>query len=531
MDKTHISSNTNPDHMMAAIDLGTNQIRIEIAEVQPDGQFMIVEQLQQAIALGQDTFTCGRISASTIRSAVKILRDFRQIIELYQIQHIRAVATTAVREAFNSDTLLDRIFNATGIEVNVIEPAEECRLTFTAIRHELGDILNNLDINSLIVDVGGGSTLLSVLHGQELLASQSLPLGSIRLQEVLDTANETPDQAARIFKTRISHEINATGKHMLPHKIDFMIAVGGDIRLLAQECGEDHDRHGVRQLSPSALDRFIKQTQTLSPDQIARQYGISYSQAETLNPALLVYQTILRTCKPKRLLACQSSMRDGLLLDMARMVTGQEDNTLTYCIVQSALTIAEKYQADISHALNVEELSLILFDQLKTDLGLHQRHRLLLRLAAILHEVGKFVSNRAHHKHSYYLITNSELFGINRDDLTNIALIARYHRRSCPKPAHTEYSILARERRLIISKLAALLRMADALDVSHRQPIHQLQCYRVGDELTINVYDVSDLTLERRAMSIKGDLFCDLTGLKVRLESILKTDIGLSVEG
>jgi len=218
------------------------------------------------------------------------------------------------------------------------------------------------------------------------------------------------------------------------------------------------------------------------------------------------------------MLVCNVSMRDGLLLELAREATGTEDPELAESVVQSARTIGEKYRYDPRHAEHVAGLAVRLFDELQGEHGLSPRHRLLLRVAAILHEVGGFVSNRAHHKHSYYLIANSEVFGLRREEVQVAALVARYHRRAVPKATHVEFLTLPRESRIAVSKLAAILRVADALDRGHAQQVRDFHVERRPGELAIYVRGVPDITVERRAIKQKGDLFEDTFGLRVRIE-------------
>jgi len=212
------------------------------------------------------------------------------------------------------------------------------------------------------------------------------------------------------------------------------------------------------------------------------------------------------------------SMRDGLLLELARSVTGQEDESLQIGVIHSAMAIAEKFRVDIEHAETVADMAMCLFDQLKEEHGLGSRHRLLLRVAGLVHEVGSVVSNRAHHKHSFYLISNSEVFGLTRDEIAVVAHIARYHRRSGPKPSHVEYMNLPRETRVVVNKLAAILRMADALASGHLRHSRDLRFEREQDELVLYVPGGIDLLLERRALATKGGMFEDIYGIKIRLE-------------
>jgi exopolyphosphatase/guanosine-5'-triphosphate,3'-diphosphate pyrophosphatase len=212
------------------------------------------------------------------------------------------------------------------------------------------------------------------------------------------------------------------------------------------------------------------------------------------------------------------SMRDGLLLDLPSYVTGEQDPALRASIIQSARTIGERYSYEEEHAEQVAELAVRLFDALQDGHGLQPRHRLLLQVAALLHEVGVFVSNRAHHKHSYYLIANAEILGLRREDIGIVAHVARYHRRSMPKTSHLDYMALPPQQRMVVNKLAAILRVADCLDRGHMGRVKDPEIEVQGRELVIYVPGAGDLSLERLALGEKADLMEDIFGLNVRLE-------------
>ncbi len=515
---TQTDGTTATGDTVAAIDIGSNSVRMVVANVTPDGNFEVLEQLQRAVRLGQDSFRDGRIGAQALRAATGILRDYRRVLDLYHVKHIRTVATSAVREAANSDTFLDRVFMATGLDVEVIATSEEGRLTVSAVRQSIGDGVDVASGHALIAEVGGGSTLLTILHEGEVAAAQSLRLGSIRMQEALSTTYEPPDRLARMLRRRITNTLSVLEASLPLKKVRQFVAVGGDARFAAAQVGRPMPTAGLSAVSRADLDRLVERIERRTSEELARSYGLGFAAAETLGPALLVYQALLHATRAREMVVASVSMRDGLLLDLARQVTGQEDETLSDAVVQSALAVAEKYRVDLDHARQVSDLADRLFDELRAEHGLGPRHGLLLRVAGLVHEVGGFVSSRAHHKHSHYLLANSEIFGLTRNELNLVALVARYHRRSCPKPSHAEYMSLPRERRLIVSKLAALLRVADALEAGHAQQVREVRCARRDEEFVIYVPGVSDLTLERRALQTKGDLFEDVYGMRVRLE-------------
>jgi exopolyphosphatase/guanosine-5'-triphosphate,3'-diphosphate pyrophosphatase len=428
------------------------------------------------------------------------------------------VATSSVREAGNADAFLDRILMAVNLEVEIIDPPEESRLTVSAVLHAVDGAMGvNRDL-ALIADVGGGSALLTLLDGGEIAASESYNLGSIRMQEVLSTSHETPQRAADLLRHQIGNAVSVVRASMPLGRTKCFLAVGGDARFAARQAGKETDSPELHTVDLKDFDRLVARCELHTAEELARTHALPFADAETLIPAMLVYQALAHATRAERLIVCDVSMRDGLLLDMARQASGGEDTVLRKSILHSARTLAEKYRADDHHSLHTATLACRLFDELGAEHGLGPRYRLLLEVASILHEVGGFVSSRSHHKHSYYLIMNSEIIGLRREELQVVALIARYHRRSCPKATHPEYTLLPRDKRMVVGKLASLLRIADGLDRGHAQQVRDFRVERRPDELVLVVEGVSDLSLERRAMASKADLFEEIFGLKVRLE-------------
>ncbi|HUS91722.1 MAG TPA: HD domain-containing protein [Phycisphaerae bacterium] len=503
---------------VAAIDIGSNSIRMEIAEVLPDGEIKLLERAHRAVHLGQDTFVTGRLGTQTMNAAISILADFKRMLEACRVGQVRAVATSAVREAGNVDAFLDRAYIACGLDVEVISPSEESRLKVSAVREALKSAPGIGFHDALVVEIGGGTALLTVLHEGQIVTSESHRLGSIRLQEALSirevSAQKTPD----LIRHQIAGVVASIKASLPMKKIDTFFAVGGDARFASAQIGKPTASADLFVIRPKKFDRLVAKCEGLSVTELVGKYGLTHAEAEKLVPALLVYQALIHETAARQIIASHTSMRDGLLLDLARSVTGREDEELVAGIVRSARAFAAKYRCETAHSEHVAELSVRLFDELQAEHGLRRRERLLLHVAALLHEAGTYVSGRAHHKHSYYLIANGEVFGLNAEEIRTIALVARYHRRACPRPAHVEYVSLPRETRSIVSKLAAVLRVADALDRGHAQQVRNWDVLRRPGEMVIQVRGTADLTLERRAMAGKADLFEDVYGMAVRLE-------------
>lgn len=504
---------------VGVIDIGSNSVRMAIAQVLRTGELEVLERTQRPAALGHDTFIEGRLGQQAMNTAIGILRDYSKLLETYGVETMRAVATSAVREASNAEAFVDRVAMAVGLDLEVLDPTEESRLTVSAVREAVEDALDVGRGSALIADVGGGSTLLTVVEGGVITASESYAIGSIRLQEHMATTREAPERTVELLRYRIANVVDLVQRSLPVGEAESLLAVGEDARFAAEHAGQPvPSAERVATVGRVAFEKLVDECARRSAEQLASRYSLPFPNAVRLVPALLIYQAVLHATALEQMVVCNVSMRDGLLLDLARRVTGEEDTGLAESVVRSAETIGEKYRVDPRHAEHVADLAVQLFDELEGEHGLGPRHRLLLRVAGTLHEVGKFISTRAHHKHCYYVIANSEVFGLSRREIEIVAHVARYHRRSAPKKTHLEYMTLPREDRMAVNKLASLLRVADALDRGHQQQIRELSFERRDSDLIIYVGGVVDLTLERRAMAEKADLFEETFGLRVRVE-------------
>ena len=243
----------------------------------------------------------------------------------------------------------------------------------------------------------------------------------------------------------------------------------------------------------------------LSVDEVVRRYRLSYQEAETVGPALLVYARLARALKVRRVLVGDASLRDGLLAEMA--AGGSWTADFKRQIINSALEVGKRYKIDLRHARNVARASQLLFAALAAEHHLDDRDEVVLTLAALLHECGQFVSATAHHKHSMYLILNSEVFGLGPRDLLITALVARYHRRALPKPTHPEYASLPRHDRIRVLKLAAILRLANALDRTHSPRMLGPEVSLENNRVVITVARSGDVELERLRVQQRSELF------------------------
>ncbi|MBW3539914.1 MAG: Ppx/GppA family phosphatase [Planctomycetes bacterium] len=507
-----------PVRPVAVIDIGTTAIRMAIAEITAEGEVHRLETLTQAVNLGKDTFTRRRIDRSTIEDCVRVLGSYRRLLKEYGIERhdqMRVVATSAVREAENRLAFLDRVYSATGIRIEPIDEAEVNRITYLGILPYLKTEPELAEASTIVTEIGGGSTELLLVQDGQVAFSRTYRLGSLRLREMLAAYRAPAIQARQMMQ----HQIDRTVKQVVAHVPDArrleMIALGGDVRFAAGQIIPEWDKNHLGRLPVKALEQLTDRILTRSEDELVRRYHITYPDAETLAPALLAYVQLARGLKLEHVLVTNVNLRDGLLNDMA--VRDAWTDEFRDQIIRSAVDLGQKFGFDEAHSRHVAMLAGTLFDALADEHRLDVRYRMILHIAALLHEIGLYVSSTAYHKHSLYLINNSELFGLSEQDVLLVGLVARYHRRSSPKPVHAGYTALDRDRRIAVSKLAAMLRVADALDRSRSQRVREIHINRENGRLVIAIPRVDDLSLEQLALKQKGTLFEEIFGMSVLL--------------
>jgi exopolyphosphatase/guanosine-5'-triphosphate,3'-diphosphate pyrophosphatase len=273
--------------------------------------------------------------------------------------------------------------------------------------------------------------------------------------------------------------------------------------------------HSLSRVGLTQLERLTDRVLGMSEDELVRKFELTFPEAATVGPALLAYVLLAKELGLREVLVTSITLRDGLLREMSHRSSWTEE--FSRQIIRSAIDLGRRYEFDEPHALHVAKLSQVLFHQLRGEHQLDARYEIVLYVAALLHEIGLFVSTHSSHKHSMYLIRNSELFGLSRKDHLLASLVARYHRRASPLPTHEGYAALDRHDRVAVTQMAAILRVAIALDDSRSQRIHELTCDIEDGRLVISIPMVEDLSLEQLALRQNGGLFEETFGLALLL--------------
>jgi exopolyphosphatase/guanosine-5'-triphosphate,3'-diphosphate pyrophosphatase len=501
---------------VAVLDMGASAVRLVVAELPAGEPPRILEEATRAVQLGRDAFTSGRLGAATIEAALRAIEGFRHIMDAYGVVRYRAVATSAVREAVNRDTFLDRVRLRTGIDVEVIDGSEENRLSYMAVREALREHPALAASDALMAEVGGGSADLSFLRNGEPIYSGTYALGAIRMRQNLASWYGSHDQRVRLYQRTVQNIVEDMRREMPLREARYFLALGGDARFAADHAAPDEAHPAsARSLPRERFLAFCDETAGLDDEQLVDRYRLPLAEVETLVPALLVYRELLAETQADTVVVPEASLRAGLLLDMVRTEQGHGIEDFSRQVLASAAALGEKYRYDAPHARQVAMLAGRLFDELRDEHGLSVRDRLLLEVAALLHDIGVFVSLRGHHKHAQYILSVSEIFGLSRDDMAIVSNVARYHRRGTPNKSHLPYMALDSADRVLVNKLGAILRVANALDADHLQKVRDVRILREDDQWVLEVDGGGDLTLERLAALARADLLVEVFGRRV----------------
>jgi exopolyphosphatase/guanosine-5'-triphosphate,3'-diphosphate pyrophosphatase len=500
--------------LATAIHVGASSVSLLVAEVLPNGGHRAVDFLEQPAPLARDVFRHGKVSAETTERIVSILKDYQDALAEYGADGnsiTRAVATNILIEATNYDVFLNRIRIACGLSINPIDDGEMTRLIYLKTRRRLKDTPAMKRRCTLVVHVGPGNTRALLFQEGAITRYTSYRLGTHRTREATDGSHAEGAAMLRVIREHTSGNLAQMKFDYHDVELDALVVIGYEIQQIARYLSKGAGAHSLKSLKKTTLEAA-----QMSDLDLVTRYQIDYQTAEALLPALETNLAIAESFGLKEVHIPSSDYEQGILQDL--LVSGSLVGTLDQEVLRSARILALRYQSDPRHGEHVAKICQHLFTELQQLHGMTKHDAMLLQVAAILHEVGTFVSPRAHHKHSEYIILNSEIFGLDRQDITMVAMISRYHRHSGPRIDHPNYRDLDTVDRIRVSKLSALLRVADALERTHDQRVHEILIRRDDRRLRLVLPGVTDAAVERLAMASKGDLFEQVFGLEVVID-------------
>ncbi|MBQ2314117.1 MAG: HD domain-containing protein [Treponema sp.] len=503
----------------AVIEIGSTGIRLLVAEITEDKKRNILDRSEVPVNIGRDVFTGGSISRDTLLLTLQILNRFAEQLSAWGIRREETIVlgTSAVREAANRDPFVDRIKVKTGFTVRVIDGIEENRLMYIAVSDTLKDeSVSVQQSNSIILEIAGGATEMMLMEHGKMVGAHSMRLGTVIIEQQTRAIQGSIDDAHRFIEEFILNTKSTLNTELNLGNVQQFIAVGSDMKIVALFSGRAISTF-LWEIRREDFDRAVEEILHYTQEECIAKFKLSYSEASTFQISLMAYKHFISLTNVETIIVPETSIREGVLISrMMEPGSGLQDEFAGQ-ITASARTLLRKYQGDEKHAEYVREISLRLYDAMEQELGLDARVRMLLEVSALLHDIGMFIRADDHNLHSKYIVAHSEIFGLNREELSLIAEIVGFHKGSKMPQNDPDIKLLPRTNRLIILKLSAILRIADALDRSHQQKLKDFSISLAKDSITFRVRGNSSLNLEKLALAEKGDLFENVFGYTVVL--------------
>jgi exopolyphosphatase / guanosine-5'-triphosphate,3'-diphosphate pyrophosphatase len=494
---------------LAAIDVGTNTIRLTVAEVQEDDTYRILDEEREMVRLGEKLDRTGRLSDTAIERALSALGKMKAIADGFKITQLRAIATSAVREAANGRSFIREVSRQHKVRIDVISGEEEAQLAFrSASRHF--DLQGR---STAVVDIGGGSVEVILSAGNAVDHVYSLPLGAVRVTERLVRSDPLKPKHWKQMKEEIDRSMREVIRQPA-HRAEIMIGSGGTFTALAHMSKFQREgRHGSVQgyvLSPAEVIHLAARLRE-TPLEARRQIpGLSPDRADIIVAGASVIARLVRGLDTQQIMVNERGIRDGLLLQMIADLPGRSTAKQLPAAgnrIEWARHFARKAHSNERHCEQVAGLALQIFDGLKTRYDLPVSSRDLLQAAAILHDIGYLISHSKHHKHAYHLIMHGDLPGFTPHEVELIANVVRYHRRAFPRKRHENLAYLAGAERRLIAKLSGILRIAEGLDRTHSQSVTGVKVRALRGRIRLNVEARTFPEIECADAERKSDLF------------------------
>jgi exopolyphosphatase/guanosine-5'-triphosphate,3'-diphosphate pyrophosphatase len=507
---------------LAAIDIGSNSIHMVVAEAAPNGGYRLLGREREMVRLGKTGLSEGALSEAAMQDGLEALAKMTTIARLRGAERVVAVATSAVRESTNGADFLARVKALTGLDVQLLTGVEEGRLIYRAVR----EVVDLGPDTAILVDVGGGSTEWITAEAGELDQVVSLPLGSLRC-----AADLAGDPASAASLDRLRRKIDKRLAEAVPRgPAERLVATSGTAVCCADLIDHFADRpwkevSGAREVRTKDLAGLIERLRPLKRRQIADLPPVGGPRSDSLLAGAVLLQALVAHAGLERFQVSDRALREGLLLAALGqpIPTAVEPEDLRRRQVRQ---LAERSESVYRHNQQTARLAVRLFDVTASLHGLGTREREWLEYASLLHDIGYSIHYKGHHKHAYYLIANAVLDAFDQREIEIIAHVARYHRGATPKASHPTLAPLKPWQQRTIRKLAALIRVADALDRTHATRVEEIYCAIRGHKVTLEVLSRYAVDLELEAAREHGRFFEKVFDCRLRLRQGLEVAEG-----
>ena len=507
-----------PD-LFGVIHLGSEQAGVQIVQYKSLADLQVIDKGFREVSLGEETFKTGKISFGTLSEVYELLKGYRRMLSEYGVRDYRLVATTAIREASNQRYIIDQIRVKTGFHVEVVDMPQEIFYKYCALSKIMKEsqLVTKKD-TILFVDISSGGLGFTLCRADQILYQQNIHIGALRIKESFEKNQRESVHFHQALTEYICSTIEPVKEEISRHKIKYLVLSGNESKLVLKMLGRS-TVDALPIFDPTEFTALYDQLRFANIPQLMKSYDFNETRAEIVLPTIMLYQQILSLTEVGQIVVPNIAFIDGITLHhIAEKTNDTFMVELEEQIVSLAHAVARKYAFDVHHALAVSNGALLLFDYLTKVHGLGKRERFLLKVAGILHDVGKYINLRRHYFYSYQLIISSDIFGFSQEEKHIMANVAYYHSKGIPSEADRNFQILSEEQKRLVAKLVAIIRLADALDRSHRQKIHHPVFQFKGDEIIISYTTIEDATLEEWAFADKAYFFEEVFGIRARLE-------------
>lgn len=495
---------------IALFDIGTNSIHLLIVGIRPDMSFEVLTHEKDATRLGQGSFKTRKLLARSMNRALAVIGRYHEIAKKNKCDRYIAVATSAVRDARNAGAFVKAVYQKTHLKVRVISGEEEARLIFLAARSSV----ETYGKKALVIDIGGGSMELILGDMRSVFFRESYRLGSARLSDLFIRKDPPSKKELKRLGEFIERELKEPIKKIRKIGFDYVIGTAGTMINLASMVSHYRDSRPLPFVNQFEMRRkdfeaLFRKLVRLGLKERLSLPGLDPKRADMITAGAVLVRILMRLLKVDGITLSDWGIREGMAIDFIEKYKrdaaprGAAGNLRK----ESVLSFSRRFSLEETHARQVKKLALSLFDELKALHKLGTPERELLEIAAYLHDVGYFVSYQKHHRHSYYLISQSDLPGFTQEEIEIIARLALYHRKKAPSEQELRAIPVSKRSREIIRQLAALLRVADGLDRSHTRVVQSLKCRIYPKSVRVHVTAKDGSEIEKWQALERADLF------------------------
>lgn len=494
--------------MFAAIDVGSYMLNLKIYQFLPSHVMKVVDSVRYSMDLGTETFSTGKLSVQKVGELCTVLKDFADIMKSYGVTQYVAYGTSAIRETTNTKVLLDLIEQRTGIKIEVLSNSRQRFLTYKSVASIGKDFEETIAKGSATLDIGGGSIQVSLFEKDRLFATQNMKLGVLRLQERLHSVSARHVKYENLLDELITGQFTVFKKlYIKKEKVENVIVVDDYVSQLLQNNMIAHCKDGF--ISAKHFMEFYKDLTMDSIGVMRKKYDLDEAGFFKLFISATLIKKTVDMLDAKLIWAPMATLCDGMAYEygeshrlLKRTHNFEED------IIACAKNISKRYMGSLNRAETLEKITMSIFDCLKKKFGLTERDRLLLRLAAILHDCGKYISLYNLGECSYNIILSTEIIGLTHEERVVVANVVKFNHMDFEEFEHMYATqLLDAENYLRISKLTAILRIANGLDRSHKQKFRDIQVSVKEKSLIITVNTDEDITLEKGLLKERAKFF------------------------